>query len=188
LLDLYSLSEGSSGSIEESETSSRSNRQISTRGEKIRRKFHRCMEIFLAKGGSCSYDHERIEDIEVPLRYKHIVKQWVPKDIPEINTDFCVKERIYRIPPSSLHGLGLFSMDDIKVCYDGLTKLMDYIGPCYIYKYWIQIVQYTKSMRRYDLAANYIQLKDNDQNKGETIYIYGRPKETRNIAGFINST
>jgi hypothetical protein len=38
------------------------------------------------------------------------------------------------------------------------------------------------------LDANYIQLKDNDQNKGETIYIDGRPKETGNIAGFINST
>jgi hypothetical protein len=38
------------------------------------------------------------------------------------------------------------------------------------------------------LAANYIQLKDNDQNKGATIYIDGRPKERGNIAGFINST
>jgi hypothetical protein len=89
------LSEGSSGRIEESETSSRSNRRRSTRGEKIIRKFHRCMEFFLAKGGSCSYDHESIDDIEVPLRYKHIVKKWVPKDLPEINTDFCVNERIY---------------------------------------------------------------------------------------------
>jgi hypothetical protein len=38
------------------------------------------------------------------------------------------------------------------------------------------------------LAANYIQLKDNDQNKGETIYIDRRPKELGNIAVFINST
>ena len=43
-------------------------------------------------------------------------------------------------------------------------------------------------MWRYGLAANYIQLKGNDQNKGATIYIDGRPKETGNIAGFINST
>ena len=43
-------------------------------------------------------------------------------------------------------------------------------------------------MRRYGLAANYIQLKDNDQNKGEIIYIDGRKKETGNIAGFINNT
>lgn len=43
-------------------------------------------------------------------------------------------------------------------------------------------------MRRYGLAANYIQLKDNDQNKGETIYIDGRQKAARNIAWFINST
>jgi hypothetical protein len=38
------------------------------------------------------------------------------------------------------------------------------------------------------LAANYIYLKDNDQNKEKTIYINGRPKTTRNIAGFINNT
>jgi hypothetical protein len=84
-----------------------------------------CNGIFLAKGGSCSYDHESIDHIEVPLRYKHIVKRWVPKDIPEINIDFCVNERIYQIAPSSLHGLGIFSMDGIKVCYNGLTELME---------------------------------------------------------------
>ena len=46
----------------------------------------------------------------MPLRYKHIVKQWVPRDLPQVNIDFCVNERIYRIAPSSLHGLGLFCM------------------------------------------------------------------------------
>jgi hypothetical protein len=43
-------------------------------------------------------------------------------------------------------------------------------------------------MRRYGVVVNYIQLKDNDQNKGETIYIDGRPKEAGNIVGFIKST
>ena len=43
-------------------------------------------------------------------------------------------------------------------------------------------------MRRYGLSANYIQLKDKAQNKGETLYMDGRPKTTSNIAGFINST
>jgi hypothetical protein len=33
-----------------------------------------------------------------------------------------------------------------------------------------------------------MQLKDNDQNKGETIYIDGRPKAVETIARFINST
>jgi hypothetical protein len=112
LSDISSSSEGSLGRIEESETSSRSNMQRSTRGEKIRRKFHRRMEFFLAKGESCYYDHERIYDIEVPLRYKHIVKRWVPKDLPEINIVFCVNERISQIAPLSLHGFGLFSMDE----------------------------------------------------------------------------
>ena len=64
------------------------------------------MEFFLAEGWSCSYDDEIIGDIEVPLRYNHIVKQWVPRDIPQLNTYFCVNERIYRL--LSLHGLGLF--------------------------------------------------------------------------------
>jgi hypothetical protein len=43
-------------------------------------------------------------------------------------------------------------------------------------------------MQRYRVAANYIQLVDNNQNKGATMYIDGRPKASGNIAGFINST
>jgi hypothetical protein len=43
-------------------------------------------------------------------------------------------------------------------------------------------------MQRYVVAANYIQLVDNNQNKGENMYIDGRSKVTGNIAGFINST
>jgi hypothetical protein len=61
----------------------------------------------------------------------------IPKDLPEINNDICVNERIYHIVPTSLYGLGLFSMDGIKVFYDRLTKLMEYIKPYYIYKDWI---------------------------------------------------
>ena len=49
-------------------------------------------------------------------------------------------------------------------------------------------VQYTRSMRRYGLSANYIQLKDKAQNKGAMMYMDERPKTTSNIAGFINST
>jgi hypothetical protein len=50
------------------------------------------------------------------------------------------------------------------------------------------LVRYTQGMQRYEVAANYIQLLDNNQNKGAIMYIDGRPKATRNIAGFINST
>jgi hypothetical protein len=50
------------------------------------------------------------------------------------------------------------------------------------------LVRYTRSMRRYRVTTNYIQIVDNNQNKGETMYIDGRPKATRNIVGFINST
>ena len=73
------------------------------------KKFDKRMNYFLQGGGSCSYDDETVGDIKVPLRYKHLVKQWVPSDIPKVNIDFCVNERIYRIAPSSLHGLGLFA-------------------------------------------------------------------------------
>jgi hypothetical protein len=100
------------------------------------------MEFFLAKGGSCSYDVERINDMEVPLRYKNLVKRWVPKDLPQVNTNFCLDERIYRITLSSLHGLGIFSMDGIKVFYDIITKLMEYVGLCYNYRDWMKLVQY----------------------------------------------
>jgi hypothetical protein len=89
------------------------------------------------EGGSCSYDDETIGDIEVPLRYKHLVKQWVPKDLPHLNTDFCVNKRIFRIAPSSLHGLGLFCMDGIKVGYERCTELMEYVKPYYNYRYWM---------------------------------------------------
>jgi hypothetical protein len=85
--------------------------------------------------------------------------------------------------------MGIDPMNNIS--NNNKNTLCSYIiltGPCYIYKDWIQIVQYTKSIQRYGLVANYIQLKDNDKNKGETIYIDGRPKEMENIAGFINST
>jgi hypothetical protein len=44
------------------------------------------------------------------------------------------------------------------------------------------------SMWRYAVTANYIQLKDNDHNKGAMMYIDGRPKASGNIAGLINST
>ena len=65
---------------------------------------------------------------------------------------------------------------------------MEYVGPSYKYNDWMNLVQYTRSMHRYGLSENYIQLKDKGQNKGATLYIDGRPKISRNIAGFINST
>jgi hypothetical protein len=44
------------------------------------------------------------------------------------------------------------------------------------------------SMQRYAITANYIQLKDNDHNKGAMVYIDGRTKELGNIIGLINNT
>jgi hypothetical protein len=133
------LSDLSSRSSDEISRGTRENisntsyKEKSTRGEKVRRKFGRHMKFILVEGGSCSYDDESIGDTKVPLWYKHLLKQWVPKELPELDTDFCDNERIYRIAPSSIHGLGLFSMDNIKVKYGGLVEFFEYVGPCYTY-------------------------------------------------------
>ena len=91
------------------------------------------MQYFIANGGSCNYDAERIGDIEFPLRYRHIMQQWVPNKLPQVDTDFFINGSMYRIAPSSLHGLGLFSMDGIKVGYGTITELMEYVIPLYRY-------------------------------------------------------
>ena len=88
---------------------------------------------FLLSRGSCSYDDESVGDIKVPLSYKHLVKQWVPKELPLLGTDFSVNNRMYCIEPSSLHGLWIFYMDGISIKYNIVTELMDYVGPCYNY-------------------------------------------------------
>jgi hypothetical protein len=147
--------------------------------KKLEENFVDAWNFFLSEGGSYSYDDESIGDIEVPLKYKNLVKQWVPKELPPIDVDFIVNNRTYHIPPSSLHGLGLFSMDGIIVKYNTVTELMDYAGPCYNYSDWMWLVRYMRSMQRYALAANYIQLINKDKNKGATIYIDGRPKDFR---------
>ena len=62
LSDISSSSEEILGQIEAKNVtaSSRYDKQIRTKGEKVRIKFCRRMEFFLAEGGSCSYDDERI--------------------------------------------------------------------------------------------------------------------------------
>ena len=35
-------------------------------------------------------------------------------------------------------------MDGIKVSYNKVSELMEYVGPCYDYKSWMHIVQYKK--------------------------------------------
>ena len=65
---------------------------------------------------------------------------------------------------------------------------MEYVKTCYNYKDWMCLFQYTRSMHRYGLSANYIQLKGKAQNKGAAMYMDERPKTTGNIVGFINNT
>jgi hypothetical protein len=130
LSDISSSSEETLGKIEGNvSASSRYDKQTRTRGEKVRIKFCRRMKHFLIEGGSCSYDDESIGDIDIPLMYRHLVKQWVPKELPPIDVDI-VNNRTYHIAPSSLHGLGIFSMDGIIVKYNIVTELMDYVRPC----------------------------------------------------------
>ena len=44
------------------------------------------------------------------------------------------------------------------------------------------------SMHIYGICANYNKMKENNQNKGFSIYIDGRPKAYKNVVGFISST
>ena len=79
LSKVSSSSEGNIGIEEESETCNLSRTGRLTRGQRTRRKFNKRMKFFLAQGGSCSYDDETGGNIEVPLRYQHLQKHWVPK-------------------------------------------------------------------------------------------------------------
>ena len=146
------------------------------------------MQYFIANGGSCNYDAERIGDIEFPLRYRNLEQLWVPNKLPQVDTNFFINGRMYRIAPLSLHGLGLFSMDGIKVGYGIVTELMEYVGTLYRHNNWLILVQYNRSMRRYEVAANYMQLEEHNKKKGATMYIDGRPKASENVVGFVNMT
>jgi hypothetical protein len=109
----------------ESETCcTRSTGSRSTRSEKVRKRFCKRMQFFIANGGSCNYDAESIADIDFPLSYKHILQRWTPKELPEVDTNLFICGRMYCIAPSSLHGLGLFSMDGIKIDYNTVTELI----------------------------------------------------------------
>ena len=114
---MSSSCEGNIGIEEESETCSLSRTRRLTRGQRTRRKFNKCIKNFLAQGGSCSYDDEMEGDIKVPLRYQHLHKHWVPKELPPINTNFCVEEKIY----------------GLKVSYNKVVKLIEYRRSCYNY-------------------------------------------------------
>jgi hypothetical protein len=125
----------------ESETCcTRSTDSRSTRLEKVRKRFCTLMQFFIANRGSCNYDVESIGDTEFPMRYKHLLQRWAPKELPEVDTDFFIGGRMYCIAPSSLHGLGLFSMGGIKVGYGTVTELMEYVGPLYKYNHWLMLV------------------------------------------------
>ena len=76
-----------------------------------------------------SYENENIGDQEVPLKYRPYVKNWEPSPFPKINIDFCIDGRRYRISPSSLHGLWLFSIYGVNFPYKCEVELMDYVGP-----------------------------------------------------------
>ena len=63
------------------------------------------MDVFLVEGGSCSYDNGFAKDKEVPLMYRNYFNDLEPNPLPEINIEFIIVRRTYRIAPSTLHGL-----------------------------------------------------------------------------------
>ena len=76
------------------------------------------MDLFLFEGGSCSYDNESSQETEFPSMYMHYLKNWEPNPLPKINIDFTFDGRTYQIAPSTLHGLGLFTIDGVNIPYN----------------------------------------------------------------------
>ena len=72
-IGIYHDGEDILGEVESDTCCTRSTGSISTRYEKVRKRFHRCMQYFIANGGSCNYDAKSIGGIEFPLRYRHLV-------------------------------------------------------------------------------------------------------------------
>ena len=48
------------------------------------RKFHRHMEIFVSKGGSCGYDNECIDDIELSRGIEILLNDGYPRSYPKL--------------------------------------------------------------------------------------------------------
>ena len=61
------MNEGNEEMVDEISICSMAKIGRSTRGQKIRKKFDKHMQFFLANGGSCSYDDETKGDIKVPF-------------------------------------------------------------------------------------------------------------------------
>jgi len=119
----------------EGETSSKMLR--STRGDNVKSKFKKHMDLFIIEGSMFSFENETGKEKKVPLSYKNYVKNCEPNLLPELVTDFCISGRTYRIAPSSLHGLELFSTDGVNVPYHSAVELMEYVGTTCTCKFWI---------------------------------------------------
>ena len=91
------------------------------------------MDFFLDEEKSYSYDNDFTQDMKFPLMYRHYLMNWEPNPLLEINIDFYIDGRTYQIAPSSLHGLGIFTMDGVNFPYMFEVKLMDYVGLMYDY-------------------------------------------------------
>ena len=76
------------------------------------------------------------------LGWKHLVNGWEPKQFLELDIDFRLNEIIYRNVPSSIHGIGLFSMDGIHAKYKGGFYLMECLGPYHSYGFWTKMDEY----------------------------------------------
>ena len=64
------------------------------------------------------YENEIDGDKKVPFRYENDVKIQEPNSLTQLdNVNFCNDGRSYQVGPSSLHGVGLFSMDGVNVPY-----------------------------------------------------------------------
>jgi hypothetical protein len=100
------------------------------------------------------------------------VKKWEFEPLLEWDTHFSIDERTYCIYPCYLQGLGLFSMDVVKVPYSLVVELIGYVKSLYIYGNWKILAKFMSSMQRLHCFPNYNQIKETNQNKWAHTYIH----------------
>ena len=120
--------------------------------------------------------------------YRNYLNNWEENPLPEINMDFIINGRIYRISPSTLNGSGPFTVDGVKVPYNSAFGLIGYVVPHYGYEHLGILTRYLISMHIHGFCENYNKMKETNQDKGYSIHIDGRPKAYGNIARFISTT
>lgn len=155
--------------------------------------------------GACSgtIDMETTNDFELPSALQGLVQSfdrlqfgaWLQESLPTYGQSFQYWGHSYVIAPSEIRnaGRGLYTLDDIYVPRGSCVTLMVFCGPEYPWGRWHQLAQYVVSMSTYGICSNGASIVDAEQqgthmDRGERLYMDGRPATHGNIAGLINSS